>query len=457
MARFGRRIALALWAVWVAPEAAAQSFLERSLNHTTLDNGLQVIVVENHAVPLATVLIAVRNGAFTQQPGEEGLAHLYEHMVFRAYGNDIAAFDQEVARLNGTSNGTTAVEVVTYYVIVPSERAENAVRLLARLIQGVRFRRDDLDDERRVVLDELARGQSDPEQVLMRRSERELWGDAWHRRDVGGDSTSLHRITLDRLREVFARYYVPNNSALIVTGDVSVAAVVAAARRHFANWRRAPDPFPESAAPPIPTPSGNRAVVMGQRVLDATILIQLQGPSLRSDTASTYAADVLFELLNDPGSAFQQRLVGSGMFQSLQGGYRTLNEAGPITIRGTTSPERAPEALIQLIHELDGLDLLLGITAEDLAIAKRRRRVDAALSLEQTVWSAAELAYWWASGGIDYWLTYRARMNTRTLDDLRSFAQRYVANQPKVIGILASPESAMRIGEWLRGMLRPPQ
>src|SRR5438034_1111154 len=70
------------------PVRAQQSPLGRFIRQTRLDNGLDVIVVENHAVPLATVLVTVRNGAFTQEPAERGLAHLYEHVLFRSYKGD---------------------------------------------------------------------------------------------------------------------------------------------------------------------------------------------------------------------------------------------------------------------------------------------------------------------------------------------------------------------------------
>src|SRR5881409_553069 len=70
------------------PVRAQQPPLARFIHRTTLDNGLEIVVAENHAVPLATVLVAVRNGAFTQEPAERGLAHLYEHVLFRAYKGD---------------------------------------------------------------------------------------------------------------------------------------------------------------------------------------------------------------------------------------------------------------------------------------------------------------------------------------------------------------------------------
>ncbi len=80
--------AFALAPAWTTPARAQQPPLARLIHRTTLENGLEVVVAENHAVPLATVLVAVRNGAFTQEPDERGLAHLYEHILFRSYKGD---------------------------------------------------------------------------------------------------------------------------------------------------------------------------------------------------------------------------------------------------------------------------------------------------------------------------------------------------------------------------------
>ena len=174
-------------------------------------------------------------------------------------------------------------------------------------------------------------------------------------------------------------------------------------------------------------------------------------------TASTYAADVLLEILNDESSGFQQRLVERGPFQSLGASYLTLSEVGPIQVHGRTTPERVDEALMALMTELDASALLMDITREDVAIAQKRREVGRALALEATAGLAPGLAHWWASGGMDYYLSYHDSLNTRTLDDLRRFAERYVASQPRIIGILGSPGVVARLAESLGASVKSGQ
>ena len=121
----------------------------------------------------------------------------------------------------------------------------------------------------------------------------------------------------------------------------------------------------------------------------------------------------------------------------------------------TQAVARAREALLALIGEIDGLDLLADVTDEELAFGKKRRRVAAALTLERSAALAPQLAFWWSSGGIEYYLTYDQRMNTQTLEDMRRCAAAYIAAKPKSIGVLGPPAVVDSLAAWLRGGGRP--
>jgi zinc protease len=436
--------------------AALQSSLDSVVRRKTLPNGLEVIVVRNSAVPLATALVAVHNGAFTQDSGDAGLAHLYEHLLFHSFRNSADAFDIETTKLKGASNGETSAEGVDYYVMVPSENVVPAIGLLADLVMKARFSNGDLKAERKVVLDELQRHISDPEGDLDRQVHRTLWGSAWHRKDVSGDSASLQGISLDRLKATYTRYYVPNNAALIVTGDVDPERIFTVAEDKFGDWKSAPNPFADRPIPIMPPLERTTAVMVAKDVLDVTIVVALDGPSVGADPGATYAADVLFDVFNDPSSSFQRRLVTFGPFESISGAYVTLNHTGPIEFRGTTTPENAKKALLALIGELQNLDLLDGVMDDDLAIARKHRQVAGALSRERTASLAPGIAFWWNATGMDYYLTYHDRMATQTADSLRRFARTYVVNTPRVIGVLAPPDVAAEMSDWLRKGARSP-
>ena len=112
--------------------AGERSILERVIQKEVLPNGLEVIVIENHGVPLATVEIDVRNGSFTQTPEYAGLAHMYEHMFFKADSDypEPDAFVQRASELGAVFNGSTREEVVNYYLTLPTDSLEPGLKLL---------------------------------------------------------------------------------------------------------------------------------------------------------------------------------------------------------------------------------------------------------------------------------------------------------------------------------------
>src|SRR5205807_8268891 len=155
-----------------------------------------------------------------------------------------------------------------------------------------------------------------------------------------------------------------------------------AARHRFGDSKRATDPFVARPVPPMAARIMTTVVILAHDVPDVTIRIAMPGPSVGQPTAPTYAAAALFEVLNDPSSAFQRVLVDSGLFQSVVGHYLTLSHTGPIEIVGRTTTERAQDALAPLVTEIDNLDALGGISNEALEIVKKRRQVERALKLE---------------------------------------------------------------------------
>jgi zinc protease len=158
-----------LWAalavLTLPPVADAQrSTLERMIQRRTLQNGMEIVVVENHGVPLATLEINVRNGAFTQTPTTEGVAHLYEHMFFKgstSYPNP-DAFLFRAAELGATFNGTTQEERVNYYVTLPADSLEGGMEWLAGALRSPTFDAQELRKEREVVIGEYDRAESSP-------------------------------------------------------------------------------------------------------------------------------------------------------------------------------------------------------------------------------------------------------------------------------------------------------
>ena len=445
--RYFSLIALLAMAV-ASPSLGQRAELERRIQRQVLPNGLEIIVVQNRGVPLVTIEVDVRNGSFTQGPQFEGLSHLYEHMFFKANA-EYPEPDQFVARaseLGAVFNGQTREEIVNYYVTLPADSLEGGMRFLAAPLKGPLFRQDELERERSVVIGEYDRNESSPFYHFTTAIDKALWTTAWSRKNPLGERDIILRTTPEQMRFIQQRYYIPNNSAIVVTGDVAPERVFAIARSVFGDWKRGPDPFVNNPIPPVPPLERNRGVVTEQPVGSVVVMLKWQGPSAVQDPASTYAADVFSDVLNQQGSRFQRRLVDSGLFQSIGVNYYTLNHVGPITIAGETTPEKLRAALAALDDEIGKVVEPNYFSKEELEFTKQHRIVDAMFQLERASGFAHQLGFWWAVTGLDYFYGYADTMAKQTPEDLRRYAKTYIIGKPHVVGVLLSPEMRQRIG-----------
>ena len=417
--------------------------LEKIIQRKVLSNGLDVIVVENHGVPLATVEVNVRNGSFTQPPEYEGLAHMYEHMIFRANSRypEPSQFLDRMSDLGAVFNGTTQEERVNYYLTVPADKAGDAIALLAAALREPLFRQDELERERQVVIGEYNRNESSPFFGLTQEMDRRLYPGNLSRKNTIGSRQIILTTTPEKMRTIQRKYYVPNNSVLIVAGDVNPASVFALAERELGSWARGADPFVADPIPPIPALTKSEGVIVESPVGAVTFLIQWQGPSVGKDPKATYAADVFSDVLNDPRSQFQQKLVDSGLWQGVTVNYYTLNHTGPITISGQTSPEQLREALTALYAEIAKFNSPGYFSSEELEAVKAHRAVTSAFDRERSSGFAHTLGFWWSVASLEYYMGYVDYMAQQTLEDLRSYANRYILGKPHIAGVLIAPEA----------------
>jgi len=431
-----------------AARAQSRAELEKIIKRKVLANGLEVIVVENHGIPIATVEVDVRNGSFTQTPEYAGLAHMFEHMIFKSNEKypDPEAFISRSSDLGAIFNGSTREEVVNYFLTLPSDSLEGGVEFMAAAIRWPIFRQDEIEREREVVLGEYDRQESSPFFGFLNDMTRKLYPGQFSRKNVIGDRQVLRTVGTEKMKTIHKRYYVPNNSALIVTGDVNPDTVFRLAEKYYGDWQRAPDPFVADPVPPIPPMPASEGIITEAPVSAVTVLLQWQGPSVGKDPKATYAADVFSDALNTPGSTFQRRLVDSGLWQGVGVNYYTLNQTGPITISGQTTPEKLREALAALDAEIQRAVEPGYFTAEELKDVKAQRAVSSAFGVERTSGLTHTVGFWWSVADLEYFMGYVDNMAQQTPAALREYALHYIVGKPRVTGVLLSAEDRRRLG-----------
>jgi len=408
-----------------------------------LANGLEIVVFEDHSVPVVTIDLAVRNGSFTEPPELNGLSHLYEHMFFkanRAVANE-ELYLRKIGQLGIAYNGETREEVVEYYFTTTSPNLRAAMNFMRDAARYPLFDDREFERERQVVIGEIDRNESEPTYYLNKEMNDRLFYKFPSRKQPLGNRETVTNATTEMMRLIQGRYYVPNNSALVVTGDVQAQDVYKMAEEFFGDWaRREKDPFAEFPMvehPPLPKSEGN---VIKQPVTNVLIEIGWQGPSIGKDDAATYAADTLSFIMQQPDSRFQRNLVDTGLVNGVGIGYYTQRNVGPINIVFQTTPEKAQAALKAVYSEVSHFNDKDYYTDEQLESAKALLEADDLYSREKFDEYAKTLGFWWSSTGIDYFRGYLGNLRRTSRADISRYIATYIQNKPHVALALISEQ-----------------
>ena len=438
----------------------------------TLANGFQIIVLPDSSVPLVTIELAVRNGSFTEPPELNGLSHLYEHMFFKTNKatsiyrceqlqiRNPQAFRQlncdgelrlkpeikdvsymgEIDQIGIVNNGTTREEVVQYYFTTTSPHILPAMRFIKDAARYPVFDEEEFAREKEVVLGELERNMSQPGYYLNQESLDKLFYKYPTRKSPGGTRETVAAATTEKMRLIQSRYYVPNNSALVVTGDVKPENIFTLAEQLFGDWKKSEDPFikfPLVEHPPLTKSEGS---IVSQPVQSIFAQISWQGPSIGKDDAATYAADVFSFIIRQPDSRFQRAMVDSQLTSGTNIGYYTQRNVGPIQAVMSTTPDKAKAALKALYAEIAQFDKPGYFTDEELENAKTLLEADDLYSREKLSEYGHTLSFWWSTTGIDYFRGYHKNLRASTRADITKYVKTYIQNKPHIGLALISPE-----------------
>ncbi len=415
---------------------------------TTLKNGLDVIVVQNHAVPLVTVEINVKNGAYTESPEYNGLSHLYEHMFFKANKTipNQERYLERLRELGAVWNGTTGDERVNYFFTVPKDSLVPAMNFMFDAITGPLFSQEELVKERSVVTGEYDRAESSPFFILNRAVDQKVWWKYYSYKNALGDRQVILTATTEKMQTIQDRFYIPNNSALMLAGDITPEEGFTLAEKYFSKWQKGPDPFKTFKSPEHPPIQKTETVVVEKPVNAVTISIKWHGPSVSKDPQATYAADVLSFIISQQTSKFYKALVESGLAYAVNLQYQTLNHNGPINLFAQTSAKNYDACKKAIFDELTKMTADDYFTDEQLENAKNILAIDEQYGRERASQFVHTVGYWWAVAGLDYYLGYIDNLHKVSRKDIKKYLTAYVIGKPCIMGVLASTEQRKQIG-----------
>ncbi len=428
----------------LVPLLPSLALAEPAYQTRSLSNGLTVLVAEDPSSPLVTVEIGVRNGSMTESPEYNGLSHLYEHMFFKANAvlPDQEAYLARARELGLVWNGTTDTERVNYFFTTARERLPEALVFMRDAIVTPLFEQRELERERVVVTGEIDRNESTPQYHFWHQVTQHVWWKYPSRKDPLGNRATVLGATVEKMRTIEARYYVPNNSILVVTGGAKAEDVFSRAESLFAGWKAsARDPLQEYPLVTHPPLKRSELVLVEQPVQTVSGQFVWHGPStVGKDLAATYAADVQSTAVNRPDSRFQRALVDSGHCVRAQMTWSTQMNTGPSYVLFESTPERTRECVGAIQQELPKMGQADYLTADELRDAVHRLAVDRALEREKPSELAHQLTLWWSSAGLDYYRTYLERAAEVTPADVSRYVRTYLLDRPYVLGLMVSPE-----------------
>jgi len=403
----------------------------------TLANGLHVIAIENATVPLATIAIAVRTGSFTEPDSYAGLSHLYEHMFFKANAAlpSQEQFMERVRQLGIVYNGYTTDEVVVYYFTLPSGNLERGAEFISSAIRSPLFKQEELVREREVVIGEFDRNEARPTFVLDYALDSAMWMPYVSRKQPLGQRQVILTATTEKMAMIQEMFYVPNNAALIVSGDVQAEQVFRLAEKYLGGWKRGSPPFPQYAPPTFP-PLERKLVVREAKVPHVVLDLNYRGPRLGRDKEDDYALTLLSTLVNQPNSRFYHRLNDSGLALRAWFAYRGAVNTGVLGVYLTATPDKARAAWEAVRGELRAMSAPGYFTADEIAIAKEIVANRQTFEQDnQQSFAIGTTAGWWSRTSLEAYLEHPAKVAAVTEQDLMRVVNRYITGKPSVLGV----------------------
>ncbi len=231
----------------LAAGASAQSKLPKvEFTDTTLENGLRVLIVPDHAAPVVSVSLTYNTGSRNEKQGRTGFAHLFEHMMFEGSAN-VGKGEHMllVQNYGGSLNGSTNNDQTNYFEELPKNQLDMALFLESDRMKALNITQANLDNQRNAVQEERRlRVDNQPYGKSAEELESMAYDNFPYHHSVIGSMDDLNAATLDDVKEFFRIYYAPNNVVLVLVGDIDPKETLAKVKKYFGDIPRQPAPPP---------------------------------------------------------------------------------------------------------------------------------------------------------------------------------------------------------------------
>ena len=407
----------------------AQTLNAPPVHKAVLDNGLTLLVREDHSAPVVSAQAWVRAGSITEGPWlGAGLSHVLEHMLFKGTTTrGVAQIAQEIEDKGGYMNAYTSFEQTVFYINIPSENWQTAVDILADCTQHATIPEAELLKEKQVILREMAMNNDDPN----RRADRMLWATAYtthpYRLPVIGYPDIYNRVTRDDVVAYYKRHYVPNNLVFVVVGDVNAAQVEQELRDLTKDAKMGA--LEPSFVPPEPPQ-------LSVRQRDEEMAMQLSEINLAWHIPAVtdpdvYPLDVLAIVLGQGKSSrlYRELRQKRGLVHRIDASSYTPAYPGLFAIEATADPDKREAAIAGIREQVKDL-AEQPITEEELQKAVKISTSQFLDRLKTMQGQASDIAQnEFLLGDPDFSRVYLENLRKVTRDDLRRVIRKYFTDK----------------------------
>ena len=297
LGRFGAGLGVAL-------ALALPAVADEPVTSFTLDNGLNVVVIEDHRAPVVVQMIWYRVGAADEPPGHSGIAHFLEHLMFKGTEKVAPnAFSGIVEAQGGDDNAFTSWDYTAYFQRIAADRLDLVMEMEADRMRNLRLTEEDVLTERQVILEERAqRTDSDPGSLLMEQMRAAQFLNTPYGIPVIGWRHEIVDLSREDALSYYKRFYAPNNATLVIAGDVTPDEVKTLAEKYYGPLKPSEGIVPRIRPQEPPQLAERRLVLEDERVSEPYVYRSYLAPERDPGNQREAAAlTVLAELLGGNG------------------------------------------------------------------------------------------------------------------------------------------------------------
>lgn len=404
---------------------------------TILENGLTLIVKEVSTAPIAAVDIWVQAGSRNEAPGEAGISHFFEHMLFKGTSKrKVGEISQAIQSVGGYLNAATSLDYTHYYVVVPSEHLNLALEVQADAIQNSVFDPREIERERQVILEEISLKQDDPGRSLGWIAYQQVFGGTPYAQDVLGTAESLQSITRETFLRYHRQYYVPNNMTVVVVGDVNTEAVIRKVKELFKGFQ--PGKVPANPEFTPPRLAEVKRIVKTMQVEQSYYYLGFPGPG---QTAKDTPALTLLGIILGGGQSsrlYQELREEKQLVNTVGAGYSGYQQVGMFGFYAEAKNLKQEEWETEIAGVLAEIREH-GVTNAELNRAKSLIRTDFAFATETNAEIAALIGKYEVGGSMEDILWFEEALQKVTKEDIQRVAQLYL-NPEAYVSVVVKPE-----------------